>query len=200
VLRTRTPSLPQRHAGTPHQNSRPNSNVKVCKPTGGPTTEPPLLFHDTPTFNLNQQFECAAVKMASSETAGPCEANGTEETPTSNGTNGAPQTPTQTTPAHSEGPLARTPSLSSFALTEYSAKPTPPTEDRKTHMKKIVPDEFLLPNGNPDVSHPTLLPPSASTVGRAVTDTSHSTCVSSSPRTPGSERCATRFRSFTPSI
>jgi hypothetical protein len=42
--------------------------------------------------------------------------------------------------------------LTSFSLTEYSAKPTPPTEDRKAHMKNIVPDEFLLPNGNPDVS------------------------------------------------
>ncbi|KAK4229252.1 putative threonine protein [Podospora fimiseda] len=41
-------------------------------------------------------------------------------------------------------------SLNTFALTEYSAKPTPPTEDRKTHVKKVVPDEFLLPNGNPD--------------------------------------------------
>ena len=49
--------------------------------------------------------------------------------------------------------------MTSFSLTEYSAKPTPPSEDRKTHMKKIVPDEFLLPNGNPDVSCLTLCPP-----------------------------------------
>ncbi|KAG7284092.1 hypothetical protein NEMBOFW57_010453 [Staphylotrichum longicolle] len=69
-----------------------------------------------------------------------------------NGINGVaqPQTPPRTTPSRSDLPLARTPSLHSFSLTEYSAKPTAPTEDRKTQMKKIVPDEFLLPNGNPD--------------------------------------------------
>jgi hypothetical protein len=42
--------------------------------------------------------------------------------------------------------------LTNLSLTEYSAQPTPPSEDRETHIKKIVPDEFLLPNGNPDVS------------------------------------------------
>ena len=46
----------------------------------------------------------------------------------------------------------RTPSMASFALTEYSAKPSPPSEDRRAKMQKIVPDEFLLPNGTPDVS------------------------------------------------
>ncbi|KAK3362046.1 tryptophan synthase beta subunit-like PLP-dependent enzyme [Lasiosphaeria ovina] len=47
-------------------------------------------------------------------------------------------------------PPQRTPSLSSFSLTEYSAKPSPPSEDRKAKMHNIVPEEFLLPNGNPD--------------------------------------------------
>ncbi|KAH6615409.1 tryptophan synthase beta subunit-like PLP-dependent enzyme [Chaetomium sp. MPI-SDFR-AT-0129] len=54
------------------------------------------------------------------------------------------------TATKSDEPLARTPSLSSFALTEYSAGPTLATEDSETHVKKIVPDEFLLPNGTPD--------------------------------------------------
>ncbi|KAK3689909.1 putative threonine protein [Podospora appendiculata] len=44
----------------------------------------------------------------------------------------------------------RTTSMVGFSLTEYSAKPSPPSEDRRSKMKKIVPDEFLLPNGNPD--------------------------------------------------
>lgn len=56
------------------------------------------------------------------------------------------------TATQSDGPLARTPSLSSLALTEYSARPTPAADDRETHVKRIVPDEFLLPNGTPDVS------------------------------------------------
>lgn len=44
-------------------------------------------------------------------------------------------------------------SVGNLALTEYSAKPSPPSEDATTNkMKDIVPDEFLLPNGHPDVS------------------------------------------------
>ncbi|KAK4038842.1 tryptophan synthase beta subunit-like PLP-dependent enzyme [Parachaetomium inaequale] len=87
--------------------------------------------------------------MASSEIASPCGPNGVEGVSTATSSSSTAQTTTQT-PSHSDGPLARTPSLSSFSLTEYSAKPTLSAEDRKTHMKKIVPDEFLLPNGNPD--------------------------------------------------
>ncbi|OIW28173.1 putative threonine protein [Coniochaeta ligniaria NRRL 30616] len=45
---------------------------------------------------------------------------------------------------------SRTPSLSGLALTEYSAKPSPPSEERDARRKNIVPDEFLLPNGHPD--------------------------------------------------
>ncbi|KAB5584986.1 tryptophan synthase beta subunit-like PLP-dependent enzyme [Coniochaeta sp. 2T2.1] len=44
----------------------------------------------------------------------------------------------------------RTPSLSGLALTEYSAKPSPPSEERTARRKNVVPDEFLLPNGHPD--------------------------------------------------
>jgi threonine dehydratase len=91
--------------------------------------------------------------MASSETASSFQANGAEDTPATDGMNGTAQRPkTPSNPSRSDGPLARTPSLSSFSLTEYSAKPTTPPRDRETHMKNIVPDEFLLPNGNPDVS------------------------------------------------
>ncbi|KAK3322072.1 putative threonine protein [Apodospora peruviana] len=72
--------------------------------------------------------------MASSETPELPLATGTSTRET-NGVNGV----------HS-----RTPSVGSFALTEYSAKPSPPSEDKRTKMKNIVPNEFLLPNGNPD--------------------------------------------------
>ncbi|KAL1837856.1 hypothetical protein VTJ49DRAFT_3304 [Mycothermus thermophilus] len=78
-------------------------------------------------------------------------ANTTQDVITSNGTTGeAPSQQAIVQPSRSELPLARTPSLTSFALTEYSARPTPPNEKRKESMKKIVPDEFLLPNGTPD--------------------------------------------------
>lgn len=44
-------------------------------------------------------------------------------------------------------------SVGNLALTEYSAMPSPPSEDATANkMKRIVPDEFLLPNGHPDVS------------------------------------------------
>lgn len=99
--------------------------------------------------------------MASSVTADPTEVNGVEEIAAGNSTGSTtqatqtPQTTTTQTPSQSEGPLARTPSLSSFSLTEYSAKPVA-SVDRNSNVKKIVPDELLLPNGYPDVSHPDL--------------------------------------------
>ncbi|KAF5878886.1 putative threonine dehydratase protein [Botrytis fragariae] len=45
---------------------------------------------------------------------------------------------------------ARTPSLTSFSLTEYSANPSPPSESTKSKVSNIVPQEFILPNGYPD--------------------------------------------------
>lgn len=81
--------------------------------------------------------------MAPSETDDPFQQTSVPETPMANGTAGASGTNTP-----------KTPSLSGFALTEYSAKPTPPSEDWKAHIRKIVPEEFLLPNGTPDVSLP----------------------------------------------
>ncbi|KAF7905839.1 hypothetical protein EAF00_000118 [Botryotinia globosa] len=44
----------------------------------------------------------------------------------------------------------RTPSLTSFSLTEYSANPSPPSESTKSKLSSIVPQEFILPNGYPD--------------------------------------------------
>ena len=104
------------------------------------------IFHDTPII------DCVPVNMASSETAELCRANSIEDTMAINGENSTPQAHTES--SQSDTPLPRTPSLSNLSLTEYSARPSPPRGDRKTHIKKIVPDEFLLPNGNPDVSLP----------------------------------------------
>ncbi|TGO29053.1 hypothetical protein BPAE_0019g00240 [Botrytis paeoniae] len=44
----------------------------------------------------------------------------------------------------------RTPSLTSFSLTEYSANPSPPSESTKSKVSSIIPHEFMLPNGYPD--------------------------------------------------
>lgn len=52
--------------------------------------------------------------------------------------NGRPETPTGT-----------------MSLTEYSVNPsTPPSEEARTRMKQLVPEDLLLPNGYPDVSNP----------------------------------------------
>lgn len=54
-----------------------------------------------------------------------------------------------------KGHTARTPSLTALSLTEYSANPDPP-QDRSadvqttSRVRKIVPEEFILPNGHPD--------------------------------------------------
>lgn len=53
------------------------------------------------------------------------------------------------------GHVPRTPSLSGLSLTEYSANPSPPSERRLERIQSIVPDEFILPNGHPDVRHVT---------------------------------------------
>lgn len=47
------------------------------------------------------------------------------------------------------GHTPRTPSLSGLSLTEYTANPSPPC-DSQAAIKKLLPDEYLLPNGNPD--------------------------------------------------
>jgi threonine dehydratase len=55
-----------------------------------------------------------------------------------NGTNGQhrPQTPT-----------------TNMALTEYSINPSTPSPEKRARIKQIVPDEYLLPTGYPDVSN-----------------------------------------------
>jgi len=73
---------------------------------------------------------------------GDVQVNGTNGASTPNGSAYTPRTP------------QRTPSLSGLALTEYSAKPSPPSEERSTRRKNVVPDEFILPNGHPDVRSP----------------------------------------------
>lgn len=44
----------------------------------------------------------------------------------------------------------RAPSLNSLSLTEYSSKPSP-SQSSKNDLRKVIPDEYLLPNGYPDV-------------------------------------------------
>lgn len=46
-----------------------------------------------------------------------------------------------------------TPKLSGLSLTEYAANPTPPSERAETKLPEDwhVPEDFLLPNGYPDV-------------------------------------------------
>lgn len=45
----------------------------------------------------------------------------------------------------------RTPLPSGLALTEYTANPSPPQESAKSKAQSVIPAEFLLPNGFPDV-------------------------------------------------
>jgi threonine dehydratase len=61
-----------------------------------------------------------------------------------NGINGEQQTPSR----------PRTPSLkNSLSLTEYSANPTPPngSPSPRSKLHDVVPEEFILPSGYPDV-------------------------------------------------
>ncbi|KAI1638722.1 threonine dehydratase [Biscogniauxia mediterranea] len=48
------------------------------------------------------------------------------------------------------GHAPRTPSRSGLSLTEYSANPSPPSEEKQARMRNVVPEEFILPNGYPD--------------------------------------------------
>lgn len=61
------------------------------------------------------------------------------------------------------GHTSRTPSLSGLSLTEYSANPTPNSEAMLSRVADIIPPEFILPNGHPDVglsaSSPPVAPP-----------------------------------------
>jgi threonine dehydratase len=44
----------------------------------------------------------------------------------------------------------RTPSLNGFSLTEYAANPTPP-RGKSPQQHSVVPEDYRLPNGTPDV-------------------------------------------------
>ena len=51
--------------------------------------------------------------------------------------------------------ISRTPSLTSLSLTEYTANPSPPRTGEKHGKEKVtdvVPLDYLLPSGYPDVS------------------------------------------------
>lgn len=46
----------------------------------------------------------------------------------------------------------RTPSLNALSLTEYSSNPSPPSAaSPKSKIRSVIPGEFVLPNGYPDV-------------------------------------------------
>ena len=56
--------------------------------------------------------------------------------------------------------------MTGMALTEYSANPSTPSEEKRARIKEIVPDEYLLPTGYPDVSiTPSQLVPIAKLTG-----------------------------------
>ena len=48
----------------------------------------------------------------------------------------------------------RTPKQTGLSLTEYTANPSPPSEDQKSKAQSAIPEAFLLPNGYPDVCLP----------------------------------------------
>jgi hypothetical protein len=47
-------------------------------------------------------------------------------------------------------------SRTSMALTDYSVNPSTPSDQKRQQVRDIVPEDFLLPNGHPDVSKPLL--------------------------------------------
>jgi hypothetical protein len=45
----------------------------------------------------------------------------------------------------------RTPNMNTLSLTEYSTNPSPPSQSPRSKIRGVIPDEFILPNGYPDV-------------------------------------------------
>lgn len=102
------------------------------------------------------------------------EPSGSTQTPqvsVPNGVNGAPKDgevpaeeatsspataePTTAQTSKNLTPRPRTPSVQGLALTEYSANPSPPgTSQKAESLRRLVPDDLLLPNGYPDVCRP----------------------------------------------
>lgn len=58
------------------------------------------------------------------------------------------------------GHVPRNPSITSLTPTEYSANPSPSSERRHQRIQSIVPEEFILPSGHPDVRYIHTTPPS----------------------------------------
>lgn len=44
-----------------------------------------------------------------------------------------------------------TPAPSGMSLTEYSATPNTPPDEKQQRIRSVVPEDFLLPDGYPDV-------------------------------------------------
>lgn len=51
-------------------------------------------------------------------------------------------------------PRPRTPSFNALSLTEYATNASPPSGDPRSKIRGVIPEEFLLPNGYPDVRYP----------------------------------------------
>lgn len=43
------------------------------------------------------------------------------------------------------------PTHSGMSLTEYSANPQTPSPEKRERVKSVLPEDFLLPDGTPDV-------------------------------------------------
>jgi len=80
------------------------------------------------------------------------------ETVEDSGVNGVPNGVTYEANTDRRPHTPRNPSLSGLSLTEYSSNPSPPSRERRDRIRKIVPDEYILPNGNPDVRGDAMIP------------------------------------------
>ncbi|KAJ2972652.1 hypothetical protein NUW58_g9140 [Xylaria curta] len=79
---------------------------------------------------------------------------------TTNGSSNGTYTPTN-------GHTPRTPSLSGLSLTEYSANPTTPPGTASSRVTDIIPPEFILPSGHPDVRSLSVSSPLLTTTTRS---------------------------------
>ncbi|KAJ1324438.1 threonine dehydratase [Microdochium nivale] len=79
-----------------------------------------------------------------------------DDAATVNAPNGVPQDPAVTNGDRVNGTTgdntmhSRNLSLTGLSLTEYSANPSPPSEDHDAKIRATIPADFLLPNGRPD--------------------------------------------------
>ncbi|EFX05525.1 threonine biosynthetic enzyme [Grosmannia clavigera kw1407] len=67
---------------------------------------------------------------------------------TANGTANGTMTPENNNEQQQQQHL--TPSLSALSLSEMTVPSSPSTDERAARLRKIVPEEFILPNGHPD--------------------------------------------------